>query len=144
MQILSEFFLLTSAVADPDLQLGGAFEGLTKIVDFCEDNSGSAQKMRYFRKNWRGGGGGGERVPQPLPCIPHCSVLAYLGDQIERSENNRHMEGCFLTVAYKGKVKTIPEVIDLRSSKRNSGRLWELARLKSQNGLDKQDKHVEM
>ena len=31
--------------------LGGAFEGLTMNVEFCEDNSGSSKKMRYFRKN---------------------------------------------------------------------------------------------
>ena len=32
-----------------------AFEGLTRDVEFCEDNSGSAQKMRYFQKIERAG-----------------------------------------------------------------------------------------
>ena len=31
------------------------------IVDLCEDNSGSAQKMRYHQK--KGGGGGGRLSP---------------------------------------------------------------------------------
>ena len=42
---------------------GGAFEGFTMNVEFCEDNSDSALKMHYFRKN-RGGGG---RYPGPSP-----------------------------------------------------------------------------
>ena len=41
---------------------GGAFEGLTMNVEFYEDNSGSAQKMRYFRKI-KGAGG----PPGPSP-----------------------------------------------------------------------------
>ena len=41
---------------------GGAFEGLTMNVEFCEDNAGRSNKMRYFRKN-KGGG---------LPWIRHC------------------------------------------------------------------------
>ena len=38
---------------------GGAFEGLTVNVKFYEDNPGSAQNMRHFRKKWVGEGGGG-------------------------------------------------------------------------------------
>ena len=39
---------------------GGSFEGLTMNVEFCEDNSGSEQKMRYFRKI---------RWPRPQLCL---------------------------------------------------------------------------
>ena len=54
-------------MADPVLQLEGgrgAFEGLTMNVEFYEDNSGSAQKMRFFRK--KKGGGGGAPLDPPL------------------------------------------------------------------------------
>ena len=35
-------------------------------VEFCEDNSGRSKKMRYFRTNMRGGGGGGAPLDPPL------------------------------------------------------------------------------
>ncbi len=40
---------------------------LTINVEFCEDNSGTSKKMRYFRKNKVGA-----RAPGPLPWIRHC------------------------------------------------------------------------
>ena len=51
-------------MADPDLLLRewDAFEGLTMNVEFCEDNSGNGQKMRYSGKK-----GGRVGPPDPDP-----------------------------------------------------------------------------
>ena len=40
----------------------GASQSLTMNVEFCEDNSGSSNIMRYFPKKNGGGGGGGGGV----------------------------------------------------------------------------------
>ena len=51
---------------------GGAFEGLTMNVEFCENNQRS-KKVRYFRKNE---GGGGLAPPLNPPLEPHNLSLA--------------------------------------------------------------------
>ena len=53
-------FFPYTAVAGRDLQLkgggggGGAFEDFTMTVEFCEDNSGSSEKITFFRINKAG------------------------------------------------------------------------------------------
>ena len=47
--------------------VGGACEGLAVNVEFCANNSGRSKKMRYFRKDREGEGGGGTGPPGPLP-----------------------------------------------------------------------------
>ena len=51
---------------------GGGVEGLTMNVEFCKNNSGSAQKMCYYRKI-----GGGDRRAPPLD-LPLLLVLEKL------------------------------------------------------------------
>ena len=64
-------FLRHMSVAGPDLHPakgggGGAFEGLTINVEFCEDNSGGrSKKMRYFRKYKVGEAGAPGPGPYP-------------------------------------------------------------------------------
>ena len=67
-------------MSDPDLRLkgGDAFEGWTMNVEFCKENSGSAQKMRYFRKIKGGGGGGGGGAPPWAPSLdPPLKMFGY-------------------------------------------------------------------
>ena len=45
--------------------MAAAFKDLTMNAEFCEDNSGSGQKMRPFRTNKAGKGGGGQAFRAP-------------------------------------------------------------------------------
>ena len=55
---LQHFQRAVSSGGSTPSALKGA-EGGGMNVDFCEDNSGSAEKIHYFQTNRGGGGGGG-------------------------------------------------------------------------------------
>ena len=78
LSLLTLILNVSSGRSRPSVK-GGGGGGLN--VEFWEDNSGSAQKMRYFRKNNVGGGGGGGR---PLPLIlPLVSIKQYFTKSTE-------------------------------------------------------------
>ena len=60
---------------------------LTMNVEFCEDNSGTSKKMRYFRKNKMGA-----KAPQALPLDPPLSIVE---GSLEKTRSG--LEQVFLT-----------------------------------------------
>ena len=67
--------LQTSGGSRPSPKRVGAFKGLATNVEFCEDNSGSSTKIRYFRIRGGGGGGGGSPGSATADSVPLVSVL---------------------------------------------------------------------
>ena len=56
---------------------------LTMKVEFCEDNSGTSKKMRYFRKNKVGGPGRGPGPRVPSPGSATAVYATLIQDKIE-------------------------------------------------------------